>query len=90
MPNSSALAQNPAILTRGNAIDLSVSWKSNESFPGILEQTRPLRKESRMTSAELILVSVTSALVAVLTMLAVATLRRARMREEDERDEQEP
>ena len=44
-----------------------------------------------MTSSELILVSVTSALVAVLTMLAVATLRRARMRDDDaEHDEQEP
>jgi hypothetical protein len=36
-----------------------------------------------MTAAELILVSVTSALVAVFTMLAVATFRRARMSEDD-------
>ncbi|MGH2788551.1 MAG: hypothetical protein ACRDJV_11715 [Actinomycetota bacterium] len=40
-----------------------------------------------MTSAELILVSVTSALVAVFTMLVVATIRRARMREDDSIDE---
>jgi hypothetical protein len=40
-----------------------------------------------MTSAELILVSVTSALVAVFTMLVVATIRRARMRD-DEFDDQ--
>ena len=40
-----------------------------------------------MTAAELILVSVTSALVAVFTMLVVATIRRARMRD-DELDDQ--
>jgi hypothetical protein len=36
-----------------------------------------------MTSTELILVSVTSALVAVFSMLVVATIRRARMRDDD-------
>jgi hypothetical protein len=39
-----------------------------------------------MTSAQLILVAVTSALVAVFTMLLVATIRRARMREEDDKE----
>jgi Mn2+/Fe2+ NRAMP family transporter len=37
-----------------------------------------------MTSSELILVSVTSALVAVFAMLAVAAIRRARMRDDEE------
>lgn len=37
-----------------------------------------------MTAAELILVSVTSALVAVFAMLLVATLRRHRERDEDD------
>jgi Mn2+/Fe2+ NRAMP family transporter len=36
-----------------------------------------------MTSTELILVSITSALVAVFSMLVVATIRRARMRDDD-------
>jgi hypothetical protein len=36
-----------------------------------------------MTSAELILVSVTSALIAVFVMLLVATIRRARARDDD-------
>lgn len=36
-----------------------------------------------MTSAQLILVSVTSALVAVFTMLAVAMLMRARRRRDE-------
>lgn len=35
-----------------------------------------------MTSAQLILVAVTSALVAVFTMLVVASIRRARNRDE--------
>ena len=39
-----------------------------------------------MTSAQLILVSVTSALVAVFTMLLVASFRRARSR--DDTDEE--
>lgn len=34
-----------------------------------------------MTSAQLVLVSVTSALIAVFAMLVVATIRRARTRE---------
>ena len=38
-----------------------------------------------MTSAQLILVSVTSAFVSVLTMLVVATVLRARSRDDDER-----
>lgn len=37
-----------------------------------------------MTSAQLILVSVTSALVAVFAMLLVATIRRARAKEDDD------
>lgn len=36
-----------------------------------------------MTSAQLILVAVSSALVAVFTMLLVATIRRARSRDDD-------
>jgi hypothetical protein len=40
-----------------------------------------------MTSAQLILVSVTSALVAVLAMLIVATIKRARARADDEKEE---
>lgn len=36
-----------------------------------------------MTSAQLILVSVTSAIVAVFTMLVVATILRARSRDDD-------
>jgi hypothetical protein len=39
-----------------------------------------------MTSAELILVSVTSALIAVFVMLLVATIRRARSRDDDRDD----
>lgn len=42
-----------------------------------------------MTAAELILVSVTSALVAVFAMLLVATLRRHRPPDEDEGEERE-
>ena len=38
-----------------------------------------------MTSAQLILVSVTSALVAVFAMLLVATIKRARARDEEEK-----
>ena len=41
-----------------------------------------------MTSAQLILVSVTSALVAVFAMLIVATIKRARARE-DTQDKEE-
>lgn len=37
-----------------------------------------------MTSSQLILVSVTSALIAVFTMLLVATIARARRRDEEE------
>ncbi|HVF53647.1 MAG TPA: hypothetical protein VNC78_08595 [Actinomycetota bacterium] len=37
-----------------------------------------------MTSSQLILVAVTSALISVFTMLFVATLRRARTRDDDE------
>jgi hypothetical protein len=40
-----------------------------------------------MTSAQLILVSVTSALVAVFAMLVVATIRRARARDEERKKE---
>ncbi len=36
-----------------------------------------------MTSTQLILVSVTSALIAVFAMLVVATIRRARTRDEE-------
>ena len=36
-----------------------------------------------MTSAQLVLVSVTSALFAVFAMLVVATIRRARSRDEE-------
>lgn len=48
-----------------------------------------------MTSAQLILVSVTSALVAVFAMLLVATIKRARARdaaseETEERKKEEP
>ena len=39
-----------------------------------------------MTSSELILVSVTSALIAVFAMLLVATLKRTRNKEDDEED----
>ena len=43
-----------------------------------------------MTSAQLILVSVTSALVAVFAMLLVATIKRARARDsEDLKDEEQ-
>lgn len=37
-----------------------------------------------MTSAQLVLVSVTSALIAVFAMLVVATIRRARTKDEPE------
>lgn len=37
-----------------------------------------------MTSSQLILVSVTSALIAVFMMLLVATLKRSRKRDEDD------
>jgi hypothetical protein len=37
-----------------------------------------------MTSSQLILVSVTSALIAVFAMLLVATLRRARSKDDEE------
>lgn len=40
-----------------------------------------------MTSSQLILVSVTSAMVAILAMLVVATIRRARARDEVEKKE---
>lgn len=40
-----------------------------------------------MTSAQLILVSVTSALVAVFAMLLVATIKRARTRDDEQKDE---
>lgn len=43
--------------------------------------------EFLMTSAQLILVSVTSAMVAVFVMLAVATIRRARARDEEQRED---
>ena len=45
-----------------------------------------------MTSAQLILISVTSAMVAVFTMLVVATILRARNRDdsEDETTKQPP
>ncbi|HEX2195658.1 MAG TPA: hypothetical protein VHJ76_01930 [Actinomycetota bacterium] len=36
-----------------------------------------------MTSAQLVLVAVTSALIAVFAMLVVATIRRARAKEEE-------
>jgi hypothetical protein len=39
-----------------------------------------------MTSAQVILVAVTSALVAVTTMLIVATIKRARSRDDEEND----
>lgn len=39
-----------------------------------------------MTSAQLILVSVTSALVAVFAMLLVATIKRARARDDELKD----
>lgn len=39
-----------------------------------------------MTSAQLILVSVTSAIVAVFAMLVVATILRARQRDDSEDD----
>ena len=39
-----------------------------------------------MTSAQLVLVSVTSAVIAVFVMLVVATIRRARA--QDEKDEE--
>ena len=42
-----------------------------------------------MTSAQLILVSVTSALVAVFAMLIVATIKRARARDEAEKEKSE-
>lgn len=38
-----------------------------------------------MTSAQLVLVSVTSALIAVFAMLVVATIRRARTKDEPSR-----
>ena len=41
-----------------------------------------------MTSAQLILVSVTSALVAVFAMLIVATIKRARARDEAEKEKE--
>jgi hypothetical protein len=41
-----------------------------------------------MTSAQLILISVTSALVAVFAMLLVATIKRARARDEELKDEE--
>jgi hypothetical protein len=40
-----------------------------------------------MTTAQLILVAVTSALVAVIAMLLVATFLRARAREEDDEND---
>jgi Mn2+/Fe2+ NRAMP family transporter len=40
-----------------------------------------------MTSAQLILVSVTSALVAVFAMLLVATIKRARSKDDQEKEE---
>lgn len=40
-----------------------------------------------MTSAQLILVSVTSALVAVFAMLVVATIKRARARDDAAKDD---
>ena len=43
-------------------------------------------QESRMTSAQLILISVTSAMVAVFVMLLVATIRKARTRDDEEKD----
>ncbi|HWC12982.1 MAG TPA: hypothetical protein VG929_00120 [Actinomycetota bacterium] len=42
-----------------------------------------------MTSAQLILVSVTSALVAVFAMLVVATIKRARARDDAPKDEKD-
>ena len=42
-----------------------------------------------MTASQLILVSVTSAIVAVFVMLVVATILRARTRD-DENDEEKP
>lgn len=39
-----------------------------------------------MTSAQLVLVSVTSAVIAVFVMLVVATIRRARSQDEKEKD----
>jgi Mn2+/Fe2+ NRAMP family transporter len=47
------------------------------------------KQESPMTSAQLILVAVTSALVAVFAMLLVATIRRTRMREPEEPEEKD-
>ena len=41
-----------------------------------------------MTSAQLILVSVTSALVAVFAMLLVATIKRARARDDELKDQE--
>lgn len=42
-----------------------------------------------MTSSQLILVSVTSALVAVFAMLLVATLNRSRRKDEDDQESNE-
>ena len=42
-----------------------------------------------MTSAQLILVSVTSAIVAVFAMLIVATILRARARDDESEEEKE-
>lgn len=39
-----------------------------------------------MTSAQLVLVSVTSAVIAVFVMLVVATIRRARAQEPEDED----
>jgi hypothetical protein len=43
-----------------------------------------------MTSAQLVLVSVTSALIAVFAMLVVATIRRARTRDEETKAAERP
>ena len=42
-----------------------------------------------MTSGQLILVSVTSAIVAVFTMLIVATILRARAKDDEKEEEQD-
>ena len=76
-PNRKRCAEKEIVRDRVRVTERKVS--SNPMDYGILDP---------MTSAQLILVSVTSAVVAVFMMLVVATILRARAKEDDEPSEE--
>ena len=66
--------------------DEAVPLRALEAFPGRhLQGPEDCDTEMAMTSSQLILVSVTSALIAVFAMLLVATVSRARRKDTEDR-----